>query len=72
MITSVTDGWPSDVPLHHWREAGLNVPCKLRLKLFTLDNEIIARRVGTLSPADAAASRNALANALAGEASVAR
>ena len=65
MITSVADNWPSDVPLRHWREAGLKVPCKLRLKLFTLDNAVVAGKVGALSPNDGAAARNALAEALA-------
>lgn len=65
MITSVADNWPSDVPLHHWREAGLKVPCKLRLKLFTLDSAVIARRIGTLASADCDAATRALGNALA-------
>ena len=33
-------------------EAGLKTPCVMRLKLFTLDNRLIARRVGALSAPD--------------------
>jgi mRNA interferase MazF len=33
-------------------EAGLNVSCMVRLKLFTLDNRLIARCIGHLSPLD--------------------
>ena len=36
MITSAGGDWPSDVAIRDWREAGLSVPCKVRLKLFTL------------------------------------
>ena len=36
MITSAGSDWPSDVKIQGWREAGLNVPCKVRFKLFTL------------------------------------
>ena len=32
MITSVGSDWPSDVAIQDWREAGLNVPCKVRFK----------------------------------------
>lgn len=61
MITSAagTD-WPSDVAIEDWRTAGLSVACKVRLKLFTLDNTLILRRVGKLRGRDAAAVRVAL------------
>ena len=60
MITSTAGEWPSDVAIRGWREAGLNVPCKVRLKLFTLDHTLIARRLGALSKRDGAAVRAAL------------
>ena len=41
MITSARNDWPSDVPIQEWRRAGLQVPCKIRLKLFTLDDTLI-------------------------------
>lgn len=35
MITSARSTWPSDVALRDWRQAGLHVPCPVRLKLFS-------------------------------------
>ena len=52
MITSTQNKWPSDVVIEDWQEAGLNVPCKIRLKLFTLDNKSAVRKVGKLSKRD--------------------
>ena len=46
MITSARSRWPSDVATQGWREAGLNAPCKVRFKLFTLDDALIVRKVG--------------------------
>ena len=65
MITSA-DGaeWPSDVAIRDWREAGLSVPCKVRLKLFTLDDALILRKTGALSDRDAQAVRDSLARFL--------
>ena len=60
MITSTAAAWPSDVALRDWREAGLNAPCKVRLKLFTLDDALIVRQLGALSKRDRAAVRDAL------------
>ena len=53
MITSrAHEAWPGDTPIVKLDEAGLNVSCMVRLKLFTLDNRLIARRIGHLSPLD--------------------
>lgn len=54
MITTATKKtvWPSDVVINHWQEAGLKVPCRVRLKLFTLDNHLILKTVGHLLPQD--------------------
>jgi len=66
MITTAKGGaWASDVPIAEWREAGLTAPCRLRLKLFTLDSDLIVRRLGALSPRDADAARAALGRSLA-------
>ena len=65
MITSALTEWRSDVALKDWRKAGLNVPCKVRFKLFTLDNVLILRKIGTLSEQDRKAVRNALTRHLA-------
>ena len=60
MITSAASDWPSDVALKDWQEADLNVSCKVRFKLFTLDDALIIRKVGTLSKRDARAVKTAL------------
>ncbi len=65
MITSAGGDWPSDVAIQGWREAGLNVPCKVRFKLFTLDDTLIVRKLGTLSKRDGEAVKEALARVLA-------
>ena len=65
MITSTGSDWPSDVLIQGWREAGLNVPCKARFKLFTLDDTLIVRKLGTLSKRDGEAVKNALGRVLA-------
>ena len=48
MITSATTAWPSDSPLSHPEACGLTRNCSVRLKLFTLDNRLILRRIGRL------------------------
>ena len=65
MITSAGEEWPSDIAVRDWREAGLSVPCKVRLKLFTLDDALILRKAGALSERDAGAVRNNLVRFLA-------
>ena len=65
MITSAGSDWPSDVEIQGWRDAGLNVPCKVRFKLFTLDDTLIVRKLGTLSKRDGEAVKQALGRVLA-------
>ena len=64
MITSAESDWPSDVALRGWRDAGLAVPCKVRLKLFTVDDTSILRKAGTLAPEDADAVARSLSRFL--------
>ena len=64
MITSTRSHWPSDTAIRHWREAGLAVPCKVRLKLFTLDKALILRKAGRLADVDAEAVQAALSGNL--------
>ena len=53
MITTATDSvWPSDVSLNNWQKAGLKVACHFRLKLFTLDQSLVLKTIGHLSPQD--------------------
>jgi mRNA interferase MazF len=44
--------WPGDVTVADLNAAGLNAPCLVRLKLFTLDNRLIIKKIGRLSAAD--------------------
>ena len=64
MITSAGGDWPSDVAIRDWRQSGLSVPCKVRLKLFTLDDALVLRKTGTLSERDAEAVRDSLVRSL--------
>ena len=53
MITTATDNvWPSDVSLTSWQKAGLKVACRFRLKLFTLDQNMVLKTIGHLSSKD--------------------
>ena len=53
MITTANGNvWPSDVELTDWQEAGLKVACHLRLKLFTLDQNLVLKTIGHLSSQD--------------------
>ena len=53
MITSTAHRpWPGDSRLADHRAAGLHLPCVVRLKVFTLDNRLILRKIGQLSAAD--------------------
>ncbi len=44
--------WPGDTEIADLAAAGLEVPCIIRLKLFTLDNRMVLRRLGRLAAAD--------------------
>ena len=52
MITSARPSWPGDSLLARVASCGLSSPCIVRLKLFTLDNRLIVRRIGRLSDED--------------------
>lgn len=53
MITSASHHpWPGDTPISKLRQAGLTAPSLVRLKVFTLDNRFIVRRIGALEAAD--------------------
>ncbi|MBX9726949.1 MAG: type II toxin-antitoxin system PemK/MazF family toxin [Rickettsiales bacterium] len=65
MITSTRSGWDSDVMIKDYEQAGLLVPCSIRLKLFTLDERLLVRSIGHLSAADSKALRKTLATVFA-------
>lgn len=53
MITTTTHrSWPGDTVIEGLGEAGLTMLCIVRLKIFTLDNRLIMRKIGRLSPTD--------------------
>ena len=53
MITTKThQPWPGDAEIEELGIAGLNMPCMIRLKIFTLDNRLIIKKIGRLSSSD--------------------
>jgi mRNA interferase MazF len=56
MVTtaSVTQ-WKSDLALKNVTEAGLLVPCVVRAKLFTISDDLVIGRVGSLATDDSVA-----------------
>lgn len=66
MITSARySDWFLDVQIEKWREAHLNKPCVARLKVFTLDNNLILGKSGRLAESDRKRVRAALDSAIA-------
>ena len=51
--------WPQDVPVEDLQSAGLTAPSIVRWKVFTLSDTFVIRRIGTLSPHDRTACRDA-------------
>lgn len=53
MITSSGNPeWPLDVDIQDLQSAGLPSSSKVRMKIFTIDNELIIRKIGSLSRGD--------------------
>lgn len=53
MITSSTKkDWPSDVVIEDRQSAGLNVACRVRWRLATVPNDLIAKSIGSLTGMD--------------------
>ncbi len=53
MITSQkNDPWPLDVVIKSKKSSGLVAPSVVRMKLFTLDNRFILRKIGHLTKTD--------------------
>jgi mRNA interferase MazF len=65
ITTAARSDWPSDIHIRDRRAAGLAVPCRVRLKLFTLEAKTIVRRIGALDGEDRRAAQAALAEGLA-------
>ena len=65
MITTAKHSdWPSDVTLEEWREAGLTASCRVRFKLFTLDTQLVLKRLGCLGERDKQSVQAALSQCL--------
>src|SRR5215470_8004802 len=52
ITTSGHRPWPGDVTLSDYKPAGLHTSCITRLKLFTLDNRLLVKRIGSVSVND--------------------
>jgi len=53
MITSQkNDPWPLDIPIKDKKQSSLTAPSVVRMKIFTLDNRFIIRKIGHLSKSD--------------------
>lgn len=53
MITSSTKTtWLHDTVISDLNAAGLRIPCVIRMKLFTIDNDLVLARLGRLSSQD--------------------
>ncbi len=61
VTTAAHRPWPGDVVVEDLEASGLPRACVVRLKIFTLDNRLLVRRLGRLGAAD----RQAVAGAVA-------
>ena len=65
MLTSADRStWLLDTPIEHRDVAGLHKPCVARMKIFTLDNNLILRHSGHLHANDVQNVKAALGQAL--------
>lgn len=64
ITTSRENAWPGDTDIGDLEFAGVAVECFVRLKLFTLDNRLILRRLGSLAQADRRNTNHALTEML--------
>jgi mRNA interferase MazF len=44
--------WPGDSDIKEYSVAGLNLQCQVRLKIFTLDNRLLLKKIGRLAEND--------------------
>ena len=52
ITTKVHRQWPGDSDIEEYSAAGLNLQCQVRLKMFTLDNRLLLKKIGRLSEND--------------------
>lgn len=61
MITTAThSAWALDVPITVLTDAGLKAASIVRMKLFTLDDALVIKKIGSLNPLDRAAVETSL------------
>ncbi len=66
MITSSRNApWPLDVTIENEKSAGLSSPSVVRMKIFTLDNQLILGIAGKLAKADQERVKSSLRQLLA-------
>lgn len=65
VTTAAKSRWPQDVALADHEAAGLRAESLVRVKLFTLDNRLISRKIGMLSARDRRAVRRMLETLIA-------
>jgi mRNA interferase MazF len=63
IATAARTQWPSDIPIAGLNDAGLLTAPVVRLKCFTLEESMAARKIGALCKADRAAALTALQQA---------
>lgn len=61
MVTSAAHApWPLDVVISDLAAAGLSAPSVIRMKLFTRDNRLVLKQIGSLGASDRTATVAAL------------
>ena len=61
MITSAKNhSWPLDIEIKDLKKCGLPAPSVVRMKLFTIDHQIVAGKIGELSGQDRSSVRESL------------
>jgi len=65
MITTASHArWALDIDIQDLSSTGLTHPSIIRMKLFTLDDALVIKRIGTLSQTDRASTKEAIAQLL--------
>lgn len=65
MITKrENEAWPQDYDVRQWSQAGLRLPSRIRIKLFTIENSLIIDQLGKLQPEDIEGFREGVSVAL--------
>jgi mRNA interferase MazF len=65
VTTAERSAWPLDWPILDLEEAGLKMPCLIRMKLFTLDERLLLEPLGQLAMRDQEGVAGRLADLLA-------